>query len=256
MALSDSAGIGSALPSQVGVTSGYVLQTDGAAASWVSASASSLPSQGGNSGKFLTTNGTAASWAAVTATSLLPDQTGNNGKVLGTNGTALSWVDASGLTLAAFGSTPDAKGASFSAGTLTMEPADFTHPGSISTGTQLFAGSKSFEHIKLDPTGAATVLEFTATGGTYGLWMYPNVDGTVTGSNFSLASLNDGNLYLRCEGTGGGGVALMVGAAIVGVAKLATLDLTGMGNSGSIKLKDDLGATKTATISGGAWVIT
>ena len=46
--------------------------------------------------------------------------------------------------------------------------------------------------------------------------------------------------------------------ANVNCAKLTAtaLDLSYLGNSGSIILKDDLGATKTATISGGVWVIT
>lgn len=43
-----------------------------------------------------------------------------------------------------FGSSPDAKGASISGTTITMQPADATHPGMVTTGTQTMAGDKTF----------------------------------------------------------------------------------------------------------------
>lgn len=172
MALSDSAGIGSALPSQVGVTSGYVLQTDGAVASWVEADAAALPAQTGHSGEYLTTDGTNASWGAVSA---LPDQTGNNGKVLGTNGTDASWVDASALSLAAFSSTPTAEGLTLAAGALNLDPADGTHPGGVSTGAQTFAGVKTF-------SSAPVIQEIDAPGpaGTTSMKYLANVTAAAT----------------------------------------------------------------------------
>lgn len=50
----------------------------------------------------------------------------------------------SGITLGAFGSSPDAKGATLSAGVLTLQPADATHPGLVTTGAQTWAGAKKF----------------------------------------------------------------------------------------------------------------
>jgi hypothetical protein len=47
-------------------------------------------------------------------------------------------------TMGAFGSTPNNNGASISGNTLTLQPADSTHGGGVSTGTQTFAGSKTF----------------------------------------------------------------------------------------------------------------
>ena len=43
-----------------------------------------------------------------------------------------------------FGSTPNADGGVIASNTLTLEPADGTHPGGVSTGTQTFAGQKTF----------------------------------------------------------------------------------------------------------------
>lgn len=48
------------------------------------------------------------------------------------------------VTLAAFGSTPSANGASLSGQALTLQPADATHPGGVSIGTQSLAGAKTF----------------------------------------------------------------------------------------------------------------
>jgi len=48
------------------------------------------------------------------------------------------------VTLAAFGSTPNANGASITSQAVNLEPADATNPGGVSTGTQTFAGNKTF----------------------------------------------------------------------------------------------------------------
>lgn len=47
-------------------------------------------------------------------------------------------------TMAAVGSSPSANGASISGSTLTLQPADATHPGVITIGSQAFAGAKAF----------------------------------------------------------------------------------------------------------------
>lgn len=47
------------------------------------------------------------------------------------------------VTLGAFGSSPDAKGATISGQVVTMQPADATHPGMLSTGTQTIPGDKT-----------------------------------------------------------------------------------------------------------------
>lgn len=61
------------------------------------------------------------------------------------------WVD-SGLTVAAFGSIPNADGITLSSvtvgnithPTINLEPADATNPGAVSTTTQTFSGNKTF----------------------------------------------------------------------------------------------------------------
>lgn len=67
------------------------------------------------------------------------------------------------VTLTAFGSTPSANGASLSGQALTLQPADATHPGGVTTGSQTFAGTKTFTStIAADISGNAA----TATSAT------------------------------------------------------------------------------------------
>lgn len=47
-------------------------------------------------------------------------------------------------SMAAFGSTPNNNGGVFSSGALTLEPADGTHPGGLTTGAQTIGGKKTF----------------------------------------------------------------------------------------------------------------
>lgn len=80
-------------------------------------------------------------------TSVAPGTTGN---VLISNGT--DWISStigggSGLAIGAFGSTPNSGGASISGSTLTLQPADGTNPGGVSTAAQTFAGTKTFANI-------------------------------------------------------------------------------------------------------------
>jgi hypothetical protein len=57
---------------------------------------------------------------------------------------SLSGTNSGDVTLAAFGSTPNANGASLSGQALSMQPADGTHPGGVSTAAQTFGGAKTF----------------------------------------------------------------------------------------------------------------
>ncbi len=66
----------------------------------------------------------------------------------------LSGTNTGDVTLAAFGSTPSANAASLSGQILTLQPADATHPGGVSIGSQTFAGDKTF-------TGDISATSFT-----------------------------------------------------------------------------------------------
>jgi hypothetical protein len=102
---------------------------------------------------------------------------------------ASAWVDCGGgggsFSMGAFGSTPNANGGTASAGVLTLQPADGTHPGGVSTGTQTFVGAKTFSNgVFAGGSGlTATGEVFCSSGGFYtnnaaGAQLYVNL-GTV-----------------------------------------------------------------------------
>jgi hypothetical protein len=59
----------------------------------------------------------------------------------------LSGTNTGDVTLSAFGSTPNANGASLSGQALTLQPASATQPGGVSTGAQTFGGAKTFAAV-------------------------------------------------------------------------------------------------------------
>lgn len=69
------------------------------------------------------------------------------------------------VTLAAFGSTPNANGASLSSQVLTLQPASASFPGGVSTTTQTFAGDKTFNGTIGSNGGFSSLKMGTATGG-------------------------------------------------------------------------------------------
>ncbi len=75
------------------------------------------------------------------------------------------------LTLGAFGSTPSSSGASLSSQVLTLQPADATNPGGVSTTTQTFAGSKTFSAAtSIAPGAVGTPGLYLGTDTTTGIY--------------------------------------------------------------------------------------
>ncbi len=84
--------------------------------------------------------------------------------------TAASSGTAAVTTIGAFGSTPNSGGASISGATLTLQPADGTNPGGVSTTTQTIAGAKTFSSAVSVIAGAVGAVSINSgTAGT-GIW--------------------------------------------------------------------------------------
>lgn len=73
------------------------------------------------------------------------------------------------VTVGTFGSTPNANGASASGSTLTLQPADGTHPGLLTSGAQTIGGAKTL-------TGALVGTSGTFSGGV-------DLSGVTSGNN-------------------------------------------------------------------------
>lgn len=103
------------------------------------------------------------------------------------------------VTLASFGSSPNANAASLSGQVLTLQPADATNPGGVSTGTQQFGGQKTFlVSPKIRDTSAAfdVTLQFTSNAAL-------SADRTLTVdlSNASRSIDFNGNLTISADAT-------------------------------------------------------
>jgi hypothetical protein len=98
------------------------------------------------------------------------DGAGNLAGVGTINGNTISTGTNTGdLTLAAVGATPNANGASLAGQVLTLQPADTTNGGVVSTATQSFGGQKDFSNggITLGPSIASTTNLLQGDAGYY-----------------------------------------------------------------------------------------
>ena len=137
---------------------------------------------------------------------LLPSQSGNSGKFLTTDGATSSWgTSGSGVTsLSAIGATPNANAGTITGSVLNLEPASGTFGGVVTTGTQTFAGNKTFtgtvaaSNLSGTNTGDVTVTSFGAT---------PNANGvSLSGQALTLQpadSTNPGGVSTAAQDIGG-----------------------------------------------------
>lgn len=96
-----------------------------------------------------------------------------------------------GISLAPVGSSPNADGASFATGTLTLQPADATNPGVISATTQTIGGDKTLTgDLYLTNTNARIFGPFV--NGVYPTYIHcPEGGGVLTNNFFGMNAGND-----------------------------------------------------------------
>lgn len=105
-----------------------------------------------------------ASWALT-----LPTTDGGANEFLQTDGSGVTtWAvptDTGVTTMGAFGSSPNGNAGTISGTTLTLQPADATNPGGVSTTTQTLAGAKTFSSTPTFSTMTIGSILFAGTGG-------------------------------------------------------------------------------------------
>lgn len=108
------------------------------------------------------------------------------------------------IAMAPFGSTPNGNGAIVSGGTLTLEPADGTFPGGVSTTTQTFAGNKTFSgNVTISPSSTSALVIntnsfiFDSTNNALGIGIQP-------ATNLSLDIINSSGSSKAVQITGYG----------------------------------------------------
>jgi hypothetical protein len=112
-------------------------------------------------------------------------------------GLSVNWTNlaSSVLSMATFGSSPNNNGATISAGILTLQPADATHQGGVSTGSQTFAGNKTF-------TGSISSSNLSGTNtGDQTITLTGDVTGTGTASVAATVSKIQGTTVSGTTGT-------------------------------------------------------
>lgn len=169
-----------------------------------------------------------------------------------------TWANAI-ISLAAIGSSPNANGATQSGTTFNLEPASASFGGVVTTGSQTFAGGKTFTTgITISPSSGASI------SGTYATSTFINLTGNINGfPNMTLENTNSGSnagigalykndlghslqfymgsstnsfqadgTYMACNGTGGFRFVLLGSGT-----PTFTIDDVGLGGSGFVSFK-------------------
>ena len=115
---------------------------------------------------------------------------------------AANWYGGGGgsgvTTVGTFSGSSQTNGASISGSTITFGPADATNPGMVSTGTQTFAGDKTYTGRILLPNGSAAspALSFTNATST-GLYWTPSSMRVVSGGLEAFLVYTNGTVLLN-----------------------------------------------------------
>lgn len=123
------------------------------------------------------TGGTGAVVGNVSFSQHVADST-HNGYLSSTDWNTFNNKQAT-VSFGAFGSTPNANGGSIAAGVITLQPADASNPGGLSTGAQTIPGAKTFA---ADTTYSGNII-YT-----------PTVNSSLTGANARIPSHVTSNL--------------------------------------------------------------
>lgn len=123
---------------------------------------------------------------------------------------SISGTNTGDVTLATFGSSPNANGASLSGQILTLQPANATSGGGLSTTTQTIAGQKTFStHL-----GPQIVIQDVT--GVFGTNASPHLtlrDASTLGAEIGFSVPTENNLYINNR-TATGNLYLMTNATI------------------------------------------
>jgi hypothetical protein len=130
-------------------------------------------------------------------------------QVLGKDASGHSaWVDVSSLggggstiSLAAIGSTPNANGATLTSGVLNLQPASGSFGGVVTTGTQTFAGAKTFSSFPTISAATSGRVPYFTTSGL----LTDNANFGYDGTTLTLLGTGSSGTVLNIQQVAGGG---------------------------------------------------
>jgi hypothetical protein len=115
-----------------------------------------------------------------------PNTAGTNGQVLTSNGAGnATWISPTTVSVGTISSTSNANGATITSGVLNLTPADETNGGIITTGTQSFAGLKTFKdginYIKVSSSSTLDQRNISSTGSALGQSVWQSFTAGING---------------------------------------------------------------------------
>ena len=198
----------------------------------------------------LTTTGTSGAATLVGNTLNIPQYSGGGGSI----------------TLSAIGSTPNANAATLTGSALNLEPASASFGGVVTTGTQTFAGEKTFTNSLTLNYAAVDVdlnVKNTQSSGVANLYLRANANGAgdirfSRNSDNSIQgritySFTDGSMNFRTGGTDSRLIISSTGASTFNSSVTASSFIKSGGTSAQILAADGsvITAGTNITISGG-----
>lgn len=107
--------------------------------------------------------------------------------------------DIPSISFGTFGSTPNAQGGSYSGGVITLQPADATNPGGLSTIAQTIGGAKSLTDA-LSLIGTNSTLNFNRSVNTQSATQY-FITNSIAKWRVGLTPTTDDNYHIKNETT-------------------------------------------------------
>jgi hypothetical protein len=141
----------------------------------------------------LTTNGDLLYHNGTNSTRLAR---GTTGQCLTSNATTIVWgaCSAGVTTVGTFSASSQANGATISGSTITFGPADATNPGMVSTGSQTWAGAKTFNGLVTTSAGLnVSGAPINIYGGAGQGQLYINADRTLRSTSVVFNTKNSAN---------------------------------------------------------------
>ena len=209
-------------------------------------------------------NGITVATGSTTATLSLEYADGTHPGILSTgaqtiagNKTFTGSISASGLTgvdvsFAAVGSSPSANGATVAANVVTLQPADGTHPGLVTTSAQTFAGTKTFGVL------IGSSFQFSGSSGNWASitgnqLLLVNTGNSASATMFFLGpgstNMTTGDLLHICSNT-----ALSTCPFVVTQAGNLSLAGTGSNTAGTLDITSTTAANNAITIPTGTFL--
>lgn len=174
----------------------------------------------------------------------------------------LSGTNSGDITLGTFGSTPNSNAASLSTQVLTLQPADATNPGGVSTTTQTIAGAKTFNANTVIAASTASIATLGNASSTAQHIINGGIRRTTRTITTNLTIDTTTTDYLIYITTSSGAISVTLPVPTAG-RQIVIKDLSGLANTNNITVVrngsetiEGIAASKVLYANFGMWTFT